>query len=146
MDQKKSILRTNSSVLSSMKWWPTNTNTTNADSKKPQGFGSSIAVQKLRESKWFNQDESRVLCAVIESGFIIETKEGQENDGWFGVVQCKTAKGKHFLVLCIWNAFYCLFSLYEGNLKNKNFVVAKYLEMFQRYFVDKYYFCVQKVN
>ncbi|KAJ6638817.1 hypothetical protein Bhyg_11555 [Pseudolycoriella hygida] len=68
-----------------MKWWSSNTN-------NKQTFGSAIAGQKLRESKWFTVDESRILCAVIECGFIVETREGQENDGWFGVAICKTSK------------------------------------------------------
>lgn len=91
MEQKTKNIPRTSSVIGSMKWWPTNTNNT---STSGHTFGSSIAIQKLRESKYFKPEESKILCAVIESGFIIETKEGQENDGWFGVVQCKTTKGK----------------------------------------------------
>lgn len=90
MEQKTKIIPRTNSVIGSMKWWPTNNNNT---STSGQHFGSSIAIQKLRESKYFKPEESKILCAVIESGFIIETKEGQENDGWFGVVQCKTTKG-----------------------------------------------------
>lgn len=87
MEQKKNILRTNS-VIGAMKWWSSNNN------NKQQTFGSAIAGQKLRESKWFGVDESRILCAVIECGFIVETRDGQENDGWFGVAICKTSKGE----------------------------------------------------
>lgn len=90
MDQKKPISRTNT-VIGSLKWWSSNSNNNNTNSK---GFGSSIAAQKLRESKWFGPDECRILCAVIESGFIVEIKEGQENDGTFGVVSFKAIKGE----------------------------------------------------
>uniref|UniRef100_A0A1A9WID2 Uncharacterized protein n=1 Tax=Glossina brevipalpis TaxID=37001 RepID=A0A1A9WID2_9MUSC len=37
-------------------------------------FGSSVAVQKLRESKWFKRDEQRIFCAVVECGFIVEVR------------------------------------------------------------------------
>lgn len=37
-------------------------------------FGSSVAVQKLRESKWFKQAEQRIFCAVVECGFIVEIR------------------------------------------------------------------------
>ncbi|XP_075155388.1 lethal (1) G0469 NlpC/P60 domain-containing protein [Haematobia irritans] len=37
-------------------------------------FGSSVAVQKLRESKWFKADEQRIFCAVVECGFIVELR------------------------------------------------------------------------
>ncbi|XP_037048870.1 uncharacterized protein LOC119083283 [Bradysia coprophila] len=86
MEQKKNILRT-SSVIGAMKWWSSNNN-------NKQTFGSAIAGQKLRESKWFGVDETKILCAVIECGFIVETREGQENNGWFGVAICKTSKDK----------------------------------------------------
>lgn len=60
-------------------------------------FGSSVAVQKLRESRWFKSDEQKLFCAVVECGFIVEVRSEQtdvENvDSWFGVVLCKTAKG-----------------------------------------------------
>lgn len=89
-------------VIGQIKWWTssnqpfhTNNNTPATNNNNHiKSFGSSVAVQKLRESKWFGPDESRIFCAVIECGFIVETREGQENDGWFGVVNCKTSKGK----------------------------------------------------
>ncbi|XP_017088256.1 uncharacterized protein l(1)G0469 [Drosophila bipectinata] len=37
-------------------------------------FGSSVAVQKLRESKWFKPEEQRIFCAVVECGFIVEIR------------------------------------------------------------------------
>lgn len=107
MDQKPRS-RANS-VIGQIKWWSSSTapdltnnnnNTSNNNNHQQSStvkqFGSSVAVQKLRESKWFGPDESRIFCAVIECGFIVETREGQENDGWFGVVNCKTTKGKWF--------------------------------------------------
>lgn len=95
MDQKPRS-RANS-VIGQIKWWTSNhhfTNTNNTNNNNIKSFGSSVAVQKLRESKWFGPDESRIFCAVIECGFIVETREGKENGGWFGVVHCKTSKGK----------------------------------------------------
>ncbi|GBP35315.1 hypothetical protein EVAR_20688_1 [Eumeta japonica] len=41
--------------------------------KKPR-FGSSVAIHKLRETKWFKHDEQNILCAVLESGFILEVR------------------------------------------------------------------------
>lgn len=92
------------SVIGQIKWWssstaPDNITNNNNNTSIVKQFGSSVAVQKLRESKWFGPDECRIFCAVIECGFIIETREGQENDGWFGVVYCKTAKGKWSIFL-----------------------------------------------
>ncbi|XP_037919401.1 uncharacterized protein LOC119656828 isoform X1 [Hermetia illucens] len=82
--------RTNSFV-NALKWWPMpggNNKTT---------FGSSVAVQKLRESKWFGPEEQRIFCAVVEYGFIVEIRSDQENNGWFGVVVCKSSKDKKAL-------------------------------------------------
>jgi len=36
---------------------------------------SFVIGQKLRESKWFKHDELRVFCAVIETGFIVQSKD-----------------------------------------------------------------------
>lgn len=102
MDQKPRS-RANS-VINQIKLWTSsnhslqsnnnnNNNTKMNNHNSVKQFGSSVAVQKLRESKWFGLDESRIFCAVVECGFIVETREGQENDGWFGVVMCKTSKG-----------------------------------------------------
>ncbi|XP_013111559.1 uncharacterized protein LOC106090052 [Stomoxys calcitrans] len=90
------------SFVNALKWWPlqshqanvnqTNAGHTNSDSGGGGGgggfrvfipfnksqthatFGSSVAVQKLRESKWFKSDEQRIFCAVVESGFIVELR------------------------------------------------------------------------
>ncbi|KAK9877984.1 hypothetical protein WA026_020198 [Henosepilachna vigintioctopunctata] len=46
---------------------------------------SFIIGQKLRESKWFRRDEEKIVCAVLESGFIVEKHENnQENT--YGIV------------------------------------------------------------
>lgn len=94
MDQKPRS-RANT-VIGQIKWWTSNHHLTNnnTNNNNIKSFGSSVAVQKLRETKWFGPDESRIFCAVIECGFIVETREGKENGGWFGVVNCKTSKGK----------------------------------------------------
>lgn len=73
------------SIVNGIKWWPTS-------SAKLQ-FGSSVAIQKLRESKWFEIEEERIFCAVVECGFIVEIKENQENESIWGVVLCKSSKG-----------------------------------------------------
>ena len=86
--------------------------------KRPLTFGSSVAVQKLRESKWFKQEEQKIFCAVVECGFIAEvrsitsaktrnhqsarTYESEERTSnqdeietpiksWYGIVLCKMA-------------------------------------------------------
>lgn len=41
--------------------------------KKPR-FGSSVAIHKLRETKWFKHEEQNILCAVLETGFILEVR------------------------------------------------------------------------
>ncbi|CAH4028913.1 unnamed protein product [Pieris brassicae] len=41
---------------------------------KKQKFGSSVAIHKLRETKWFKHDEQNILCAVLESGFVLEVR------------------------------------------------------------------------
>ncbi|XP_053948848.1 uncharacterized protein LOC128857223 [Anastrepha ludens] len=46
---------------------------------KNSTFGSSVAVQKLRESKWFKRDEQRIFCAVVECGFIVEVRSSSSN-------------------------------------------------------------------
>lgn len=89
MDQKKALSRTNT-VIGSLKWW----SSSSASSNSRLGGSTTISVQKLRESKWFGPDESRILCAVVERGFIVEIREGQENDSVFGVVHIKSSKGK----------------------------------------------------
>lgn len=98
-------------VIGQIKWWTSNHHLTNNNNNNNcKSFGSSVAVQKLRESKWFGPDESRIFCAVIECGFIVETREGKENGGWFGVVNCKTSKGKHNIIF-LWKNFHTIFPI-----------------------------------
>jgi len=51
-------------------WWFFGSKLKSADTYG--GSNQHVAIQKLRESKWFHQDEERLFCAVIETGFIIE--------------------------------------------------------------------------
>lgn len=68
--------------------------------KNTTTYGSihTVATQKLRESKWFEQDEERLFCAVIESGFIVEImlKEQtvDENKSHYGIVSVETKKSE----------------------------------------------------
>lgn len=36
--------------------------------------GSFVVGQKLRESKWFAHEEIKILCAVLETGFVVELR------------------------------------------------------------------------
>ncbi|CRK88481.1 CLUMA_CG002242, isoform A [Clunio marinus] len=62
------------------------------------GSTHTVATQKLRESKWFNQDEERLYCAVIETGFIVEImhheQHNEENKSHYGVVSVEPKKNK----------------------------------------------------
>lgn len=49
---------------------------------KPQRKTSSVMGQKLRESKWFTHEELKILCAVLESGFIVQKSRNDEEDQW----------------------------------------------------------------
>lgn len=70
-------------------------------------FGSThtVATQKLRESKWFEQDEERLFCAVIEAGFIVEIiqkdqslmDENDELKSHFGIVSVEVKKSELIL-------------------------------------------------
>lgn len=55
-------------------------------------FGSSVAIQKLRESKWFDAGEERIFCAVIEDGFLVELRHPVTGETWFGVAAIETKK------------------------------------------------------
>lgn len=65
---------------------------------KPVNSIHTVATQKLRESKWFNQDEERLFCAVIESGFIVEIMANEqsitESKSHYGVVSVEAKKSK----------------------------------------------------
>ncbi|XP_026463576.1 uncharacterized protein LOC113366219 [Ctenocephalides felis] len=56
-------------------------------------FGSTVAVHKLRESRWFNADECRLLCSVLETGFIVEVVDKEKTSKWYGVALWKSGKG-----------------------------------------------------
>lgn len=64
------------------------------------GSSHTVAIQKLRESKWFDQDEERLFCAVIESGFIVEIVQKEqsinENKSHYGVVSVETKKSESY--------------------------------------------------
>lgn len=71
--------------------------------KPSTSYGGSthkVATQKLRESKWFDQDEERLFCAVIESGFIVEIMQKEqnnnddENKSHYGIVSVETKKSE----------------------------------------------------
>lgn len=60
--------------------------------------GASFVVgQKLRESKWFTHEEMKILCAVIESGFIVERQRDPENT--FGIALWTPGFGKQKLFM-----------------------------------------------
>lgn len=51
---------------------------------KSLGFGSTVAIHKLRETKWFTHNECKILLSVVESGFILERRCSTqlENRDW----------------------------------------------------------------
>lgn len=67
------------------------------NSRKPS-FGSSVAIHKLRDTKWFGHSEERIFCAVVESGFIVERKLNVncELSQW-GIAIWQAGKGKSTL-------------------------------------------------
>ncbi|GAB0086525.1 uncharacterized protein DMENIID0001_006080 [Sergentomyia squamirostris] len=88
METKSNLINRSDSMINTLKLWPS------LKQKKNMNFGSSVAVRKLRESKWFDEKEQRIFCAVAECGFIVEVKDEKENIETFGIVICKTAKDK----------------------------------------------------
>lgn len=52
-----------------------------------------MAIQKLRETKWFGEDEERIFCSVVESGFIVEVHDENRENNWFGIVDFSVKKG-----------------------------------------------------
>lgn len=80
----------------------------------------TVAIQKLRESKWFEQDEERLFCAVIESGFIVEVMQKDrsvdDNKSHFGVVSVEAKKSE---CLLIWEMTVTIFDIDDtGNCVN----------------------------
>lgn len=75
-------------------------------SNNGSAFGSThtVATQKLRESKWFDQNEERLFCAVVEAGFIVELmqkdqhsplmNDGEELKSHFGIVSIEVKKSE----------------------------------------------------
>ncbi|XP_018330683.1 uncharacterized protein LOC108740736 [Agrilus planipennis] len=43
---------------------------------------SFVVGQKLRESKWFTHEEVRIFSAVVETGFIVQTKNEKAQITW----------------------------------------------------------------
>lgn len=85
------LMRRNSFNLSFSKLWHPNSEKTGGRSKSGS-FGSSVAIQKLRESKWFDRGEERIFCAVIEAGFIVELRHPETGESWFGVTAVELKK------------------------------------------------------
>lgn len=83
-------MRRNSLNVSFSKWW--HPNSEKARTVKSGSFGSSVAIQKLRESKWFDRGEERIFCAVIEAGFIVELRHPATGESWFGVTAIEMKK------------------------------------------------------
>ncbi|XP_055608828.1 uncharacterized protein LOC129756089 isoform X2 [Uranotaenia lowii] len=93
------MIRRNSLNISFSKWWTpsSGSNGTNGSGGGGGGvagrtFGSSVAIQKLRESKWFDAGEERIFCAVIEAGFIVELRHPETCESWFGVASIDSKK------------------------------------------------------
>lgn len=83
--QNKPSLSKNSSV--------NNFTNKNKPVSDPIKRGTSFVIgQKLRESKWFTHEEMKILCAVIESGFIVEKQCDSENI--FGIALWTSGFGK----------------------------------------------------
>lgn len=70
--------------------------TLKTDKSKIKRGTSFVVGQKLRESKWFSHDEIKVLCAVIESGFIVEKDEGGITV--FGIALWQPGFGKLYFI------------------------------------------------
>lgn len=61
--------------------------------------GSYVVGQKLRESKWFNHDELKVFCAVVETGFIVQRKDDINDELEFGIAVWNTGEGELSFVM-----------------------------------------------
>ncbi|XP_062561040.1 uncharacterized protein LOC134225178 isoform X2 [Armigeres subalbatus] len=83
------LMRRNSFNISFNKLWHPGTEKTRS---KSGSFGSSVAIQKLRESKWFDRGEERIFCAVIEAGFIVELRHPETGESWYGVTAIELKK------------------------------------------------------
>lgn len=87
-------------------WWSFTSKLLRSDSVS--NSNQHIATQKLRESKYFREDEERLFCAVIETGFIVEMKiettthdhqntetKSHQQQHYFGIVSVESKKSKH---------------------------------------------------
>lgn len=74
-----------SSNSSTSKFWPFHF--------KSSSFGSTVAIQKLRETRWFTQDEENLFCSVIECGFIVEVHDENNENSWYGLTDFSVKKG-----------------------------------------------------
>lgn len=84
--KRQTMLSRRNTISSSGKFWPF--------SFKTSAFGSTVAIQKLRNTKWFGEDEERIFCSVVESGFIVEVHdENRETDHFYGIVDFSIKKG-----------------------------------------------------
>ncbi|XP_055524352.1 uncharacterized protein LOC129718006 [Wyeomyia smithii] len=81
--------RRNSLNIAFGKWW---TQAGSSGSGKSSSFSSTVAIQKLRESKWFDSGEERIFCAVIEAGFVVELRHPETSESWFGVTAIEMKK------------------------------------------------------
>lgn len=92
IEHRRSSLTQISPPVKSSKWWPFSSS---QKLLKNPYYGSHVAVQKLRESKWFKEDEERLFCAVVESGFVLEMINDSliEGKSSYGVVSVEPKKG-----------------------------------------------------
>lgn len=92
------------------------------------GSQHTVAIQKLRESKWFNQDEERLFCAVIESGFIVEIMQRdqsiEENKSHYGVVSVETKKSKFVFVFFKYSALSAFIVLSFVNVQIHSVIIG----------------------
>lgn len=64
---------------------------------RPPRKVSSVMGQKLRESKWFTHEELKIVCAVLESGFIVQKSvEDEEVEDQWGIAMWDVGHGVYF--------------------------------------------------
>lgn len=69
------------------------------------GSNQHIATQKLRESKWFKENEQKIVCAVMETGFIVEIKLESSQDkieptqSHYGIISVELKKSKFIIFI-----------------------------------------------
>lgn len=89
----------NKSSTNKSHWWFF---TSKLSQEKVGGSNQHIATQKLRESKWFKENEQNIVCSVMESGFIVEIKleSMQDNNteptqSHYGIISVEQKKSKN---------------------------------------------------